>query len=108
MRQKLFEQLQSLSLQLQIQCGEPRERRWRASALVRITDLSRTSREVRKVPKNGNGQLYSITSSARDSSVGGTARPRAFAEFTLIESSKRVGCKTGKSAGLSPFKIRPV
>src|SRR6266516_2327341 len=35
---------------------------------------------------------YSITSSARASSVGGTSRPRALAAFRLITTSNLVGC----------------
>jgi len=50
---------------------------------------------------------YSITSSASASSVGGTARGSAFAALRLITSSNLVGCKTGRSAGLAPLRIRP-
>ena len=50
--------------------------------------------------------LHSITSSARASSVGGTSRPSAFAVLRLIASSYFVGACTGKSAGLSPLRIR--
>ena len=49
--------------------------------------------------------LHSITSSARASIVGGMVRPSAFAVFRLITNSKIVGCSTGRSAGLAPFKI---
>jgi hypothetical protein len=49
--------------------------------------------------------LYSITSSARVSMVGGTAKPIAFAVLRLMTSSKRVGCSTGRSAGLAPLNI---
>jgi ABC-type transport system substrate-binding protein len=47
---------------------------------------------------------HSITSSARASRVGGTSRPSALAVFRLIKSSNRVGCSTGRSAGLAPFR----
>src|SRR5258706_1554378 len=50
--------------------------------------------------------LHSITTSARPSSVGGTARPSAFAVFKLITNSNLVGCSTGRSAGLAPFRTR--
>jgi hypothetical protein len=50
-------------------------------------------------------QLYSITSSARESSVGGTVRRSAFAVFKLITNSNLVGCSTGRSAGFAPLKI---
>jgi hypothetical protein len=52
------------------------------------------------------GCVYSITSSARASNVGGTIRPSALAVFRLMRSSNVVGCSTGISAGFSPFKIR--
>jgi hypothetical protein len=50
-------------------------------------------------------QPYSITSSARASSIGGTSRPSAFAVLRLIASSNFVGCSIGRSEGLAPFKI---
>ena len=53
-------------------------------------------------PQSGT---YSITSSARESNEGGTVRPSALAVFKLITSSNRVGCSTGKSAGLAPLRI---
>src|SRR5262249_19222961 len=51
--------------------------------------------------------FHSITSSARASNVGGRSIPSAFAVFRLMTSSNFVGCWTGRSAGLAPFKIRP-
>ena len=50
---------------------------------------------------------YSITSSARATSVGGTTRPRALAVFILITSSNLVGISTGRSAGLAPLRTFP-
>ena len=50
---------------------------------------------------------HSITSSARASSIGGMARPSFLAVLRLIASSNLVGCNTGRSAGLSPFRMRP-
>src|SRR5262249_44751101 len=47
---------------------------------------------------------YSITSSARARIDGGTVRPSALAVFKLITSSNRVGCSTGRSAGLAPLR----
>jgi hypothetical protein len=49
------------------------------SAFTRIADQTQTSRDVRKVPPAdsctaANTILYSITSSARASNVGGTLR----------------------------------
>ena len=49
---------------------------------------------------------YSITSSARASSVGGTSRPSAFAVLRLMTSSYLVGACTGRSAGFSPLRTR--
>src|SRR5262245_35919897 len=48
---------------------------------------------------------HSITSSARASSVAGTSIPSALAVLRLITISNLVGCWTGKSAGVAPFKI---
>jgi len=49
---------------------------------------------------------YSMTSSASAKSVGGILRLRVLAVLRLITSSNRVGCSTGRSAGLAPFRIR--
>src|SRR5437763_15642629 len=46
-------------------------------------------------------RTYSITSSARASSIGGTSRPSALAVLRLITSSYLVGVCTGRSAGFS-------
>src|SRR6516225_4528094 len=50
-------------------------------------------------------QNYSITSSARASSEGGTVRSSAFALLRLIASSSLVACSTGRSLGLAPCSI---
>ena len=50
---------------------------------------------------------YSITSSARASTIRGTLRPRAFAVLRLMISSNLVGMCTGRSLGFSPLRIRP-
>src|SRR5262245_2501802 len=49
---------------------------------------------------------YSITSSARARSAGGTVRPRDLAVLRLITSSYLVGAWTGMSAGFSPLRMR--
>jgi len=49
--------------------------------------------------------FHSITSSARESRVGGTSRPSALAAFRLITSSNLVGCSTGRSPGFAPLRI---
>jgi hypothetical protein len=48
---------------------------------------------------------YSITSSARASSVWGTSRPSALAVFKLMTNSNLFGACTGRSPGRAPFKI---
>jgi len=50
---------------------------------------------------------HSITSSASASNLSGISRPSAFAVLRLITSSNLVGCTIGRSAGLSPLRIRP-
>src|SRR5215471_6341439 len=52
--------------------------------------------------------LHSITSSAMASTPGGISRPSAFAVLRLMISSNLVGAITGRSAGFSPLRIRPV
>jgi hypothetical protein len=47
-----------------------------------------------------------MTSVAWKRSAGGMVRPRASAVLRLRTSSNPVGCSTGRSAGLVPFKIR--
>src|SRR5262249_14573370 len=49
---------------------------------------------------------YSITSSARASSVGGTLRPSAFAVLRLTTRENLVGACTGRLAGFSPRRMR--
>ena len=51
---------------------------------------------------------YSMTSSARASSVAGMFRRKAFAVLRLIASSYSVGCITGRSAGGVPPRTLPV
>src|SRR5262249_22707899 len=51
---------------------------------------------------------HSITSVAPADRPSGTSRPSAFAAFKLITNSNLVDCTTGRSAGLSPLRIRPL
>src|SRR5262249_6647189 len=51
--------------------------------------------------------VHSITSSARASSVGGNVMPRTLAVIRLMISSTFTACWTGRSAGLSPLRMRP-
>jgi hypothetical protein len=48
---------------------------------------------------------YWMTSSATASTDGGIVRPSAFAVLRLMTRSNLVGCSTGRSAGLAPFRI---
>src|SRR5439155_23288719 len=52
--------------------------------------------------------IHSITSPARADSIGGTTMPSAFAVVRLMTNSNFVDCATGRSAGFSPLRIRPV
>src|SRR6185295_10112761 len=51
---------------------------------------------------------YSTTRSARSNSDRGIVRPSALAVLRLSASSYLVGCTTGRSAGLAPFRILSV
>src|SRR5258707_10508701 len=87
-----------------------RRRALRQQARLRI-DFSEILRVVRfstfaTISVNtGSGLYYSITSSARASSDGGTSRPSAFAALRLMTSSNLGGCSTGRLAGDAPFRI---
>src|SRR6266436_5833583 len=52
--------------------------------------------------------FHSITSSARPESGSGTVMPSPLAILRLIISSTFVDCWTGRSAGFSPLRMRPV
>ena len=65
-----------------------------------IFEFFNTICQKRKSPR------YSIISSARASSVGGTVRPRAFAVLRLITNSSFSGAWTGNSLGFSPLRMR--
>src|SRR5262245_47716565 len=51
---------------------------------------------------------HSITSSASASSLSGIWRPSAFAVLRLMINSIFMACMTGRSAGFSPLRMRPV
>src|SRR5260370_38961499 len=54
------------------------------------------------------GNAHSIASSARPTSGSGTVSPSILAVLRLMISSNLVDCWTGRSAGFSPLRIRPV
>src|SRR5262245_40561857 len=71
---------------------------------------ARRERPCCRVANQGDelASRHSITSSAMASSRGGKLRPNALAVLRLITSSNLVDCMTGRSAGFSPLRIRPV
>ncbi len=59
-----------------------------------------------KVREGKSGHYYSITSSASASNVGGTVRPSERAVDRLMTRSNLFACTTGRSAGISPLRMR--
>jgi hypothetical protein len=49
--------------------------------------------------------FHLITLSALASTLGGIVRPICFAVLRLMMNSNLIGCSTGSSAGLAPFRI---
>jgi hypothetical protein len=80
---------------------------------VRFGSHSGLKSDIAACPKSATTRLkhrskeprYSVTSSARASSVGGTVRPSALAVLRLMTSSNFVGCSIGRSAGFIPFRV---
>jgi hypothetical protein len=77
------------------------------TALPPKEDVHPRSCYVAFVPDSDIWSDYSITSSARASSVGGTSRPSIRAVWALMTSSNLLACTTGRSAGLAPLRMRP-
>jgi hypothetical protein len=75
-----------------------------SSVLLRESHLS----VVIRCTRNELPPFHSITSSASANKVGGRFRPSALAVFRLMTNSNFAGCTTGRSAGFSPFRMRPV
>jgi hypothetical protein len=61
---------------------------------------------INDISHRGKQRRYSITSSARAMSDGGTVRSSVLAVLRLIASSYLVADCTGKSAGFSPLRMR--
>src|SRR5262249_9350932 len=82
------------------------------SALSPKADKEQTCWYVRFVPKadlrTAAKHRYSITSSASKRNDSGIESPSALAVLRLTRTAKFVGCTTGRSAGLSPRKMRPI
>ena len=89
--------------------GAPAERQFHPRKLTLL--LCTVEVLVGQVPTHAAQQttqmiaLYSITSSARASSVGEMVMPNAFAVLTFRTSSNLVGCSIGRSAGFAPLRI---
>jgi hypothetical protein len=87
----------------------PPERLLRALLLQQpvlfLESVSRRDHESRLMHRSKQ-RPYSITSSARTSTVAGTSRPSALAVLRLMTSSYLVGACTGRSAGFSPLRMR--
>jgi hypothetical protein len=74
--------------------------------LGRIINLKQFSRFLIWLMENTvQSWHYLITLSALASTFCGIVTPICFAVLRLITSSNFVGCSTGKSAGLAPFRI---
>jgi hypothetical protein len=72
------------------------------STYVANKDKRKSSADLRLLSFD---RSHLITLSARASTLGGIVRPICLAAFKLIANSNFVGCSTGKSAGLAPFRI---
>ena len=77
------------------------------SGLPPEADMCSALVHVRFVPI-ADIHAYSITSSARPINVFGTLMPSALAVLRFMMNSTLVACCTGRSAGLSPLRTRPV
>ena len=78
-----------------------------ARALLLLTSASGAAPSSTREQQTGNEitASHSITSSARMSSEGGIVKPSALAVLKLMIRRNLLGCSTGISAGLAPFRI---
>ncbi len=86
------------------QNGDERTPRLRLRSTGETNDLQREQCPAQDARRE---EIHSITSSARTRMDCGIVMPRALAVLRLTTSSNRVGCSTGKSAGLAPLNILP-
>ena len=78
---------------------------------LRSSPESGLQSDIASCPKSPNSDiapLHSITSSAIASTPGGIVRPSALAVLRLMTNSNLVALVTGRSAGFSPLRTRPV
>ena len=75
------------------------------SALPPTADMCIALAHVRFVPTADIRQTYSITSSARNRTSGGTVSPSWPAVLRFKTNSNRVGNSIGRTAGLVPCRI---
>ena len=75
-------------------------------------DLVRSCQHIRRNPSHFGFSIldfrlfgHRITLSALAKTFGGMVNPICLAVFRLMTNSNFVGCSTGKSAGLAPFRI---
>src|SRR5450631_364727 len=78
-----------------------------ARALLLLTSASGAAPSSTREQQTGNEitASHSITSSAWMSSEGGIVKPSALAVLKLMIRRNLLGCSTGISAGLAPFRI---
>jgi hypothetical protein len=76
-----------------------------ASANGQSTKSKAMSAKTKDVRVSSIARFHRITLSALASTSGGIVTPICFAVFRLMTNSNFVGCWTGKSAGLVPFRI---
>jgi hypothetical protein len=74
---------------------------------TQVGHLPRTELSRRRHMHRSKDRRYSITSSAMASSPGDGVRLSALAALRLMANSNLVGCRTGRSAGFSPLRMRP-
>src|SRR5262249_11975515 len=71
-------------------------------------DLGAAAPQERRVQRPGGEAVraaHPTTSTARARSGGASSRPERLAGLRVITSSNLVGCSTGRSTGLAPFRI---
>ena len=76
-----------------------------APSPVPVLAMSAAHKEAEGEADGERQRCHWSTSFAWNKMVGGMVRPRALAVLRLMTRSNVVGCSTGRSAGLAPFRI---